>query len=72
MPQNTLTMGIILSTEERTESKISKQFFYIRDQGWPTYGTHAQSGTQKDFLATRHSLLSHFLNPFCPSGVSKL
>jgi hypothetical protein len=30
MPQNTLKMDVILSTEERTESKISKQYFILK------------------------------------------
>jgi hypothetical protein len=29
-------------------------------QGWRTYGTCAQNVTRKNFLGTRHSLLSHF------------
>jgi len=31
---------------------------YIIDQGCLNYGTCAQIGTRKDFLGTRHSLLS--------------
>lgn len=32
----------------------------LRYQGWQTYGTHSQNGTQKDFHGARHSLLSQF------------
>ena len=35
----------------------------------PTQGTRAESGTRKDFLGTRHSLLSQFLL-FCLTSVS--
>jgi hypothetical protein len=67
MPQNTLKMDVILSNEEKKASKILKPFsFYIKDQGWRTYGTHAQSGTWKYFLGKRHSLLCHFSNLILP------
>jgi len=32
-------------------------FLYL-EQGWRTFGTRAQNGTRKNFLGTRHSLLS--------------
>jgi len=33
----------------------------MSSKGWRTYGTRAQNGVRKDFLGTRHKLLSHFL-----------
>jgi len=32
----------------------------VLGQGWRTYETRAHNGTGKDFLGTRHSMLSHF------------
>ena len=35
--------------------------WFLREQGWRTYGTSAQNGKRNDFLGTRNSLLFHFL-----------
>ena len=46
-----------------TSSFVNKTWCYQLHslyQGWRTYGTRAQKGTWKDFLGTRHSLLSQF------------
>jgi hypothetical protein len=46
----------------------------VLGQGWRTYETRAHNGTGKDFLGTRHSMLSHFffIFYFYPTSVSIL
>jgi hypothetical protein len=45
---------------------------HILDQGWRTYGSCAQNGTQEDFFGTQNSVVPFFFNFFWPANVSIL